>query len=172
MKSVDRCCSSFEPVWGILGRSGPFCSLLSRSGSSWALSRSNLIPLRFHYENHNSRLIPVLELAEAMRCCGNVRNNDRHAYQASGVLRKWPNPRQARLSGILAALETSETLTGMLIRRLGCSRKRPKPWQEGLSDASRHILGASDVVLEISETPAGMLIGHFAFPLGCASGSF
>ena len=121
-----------------LGHSGPFWALLSRSGPSWAaLSRSNLIPLRFHYENHNSRLIPVLELAEAMRCSGNVRNLDKHAYQAPSVL--W---------------------------------KRPKPWQEGLSDASRHILGASDVVLEMSETPAGMLIRHFAFPLGCASGSF
>ena len=154
--------------------------MLSRSGPFWA---------RFHYEKYKSTLIPVPELADDLECPGNIRNSDRHAYQASVVLRKCPKPRQAGLSGIFGVLETPETPTGTLIRRLGCTGNvrnpnrhayqafwvpltRPKPRQARLSDASRRILGASAVVLEVSETPAGTLIRRFAFPLGCSSGSF
>ena len=104
------------------------------------------------------------------------------------MLWKRPKQRQACLSGILGALETSETLTGMLIRHLrsfgnvqnpgrkgyqtlrGTSwaqamlfLKCLKPRQEGLLGTSRSLLDAQVGPSEVSETWAGMLNRPFGY---------
>ena len=136
---------------------GPSWAVLSYSGPFWAVS---------------SALSGLLPIASGLEHLGSIGSPDRQAYQASGVL--WKRPKNP---------------AGALTRRLRCFRiarsphrharqasevlgKRLEPRQAGLSDIFGDLGAQAKLFLKCPKTAAGLLIRHFAFPLGCSSGSF